>query len=219
MCGRFAFTKKDLVKSRYQINQLPDDLQISYNIAPGQNVPVILNVTPTELSLLRWGFIPHWAKEEKIGYKMINARAETITEKPSYRGPIRRQRCLILADAFYEWQKVGMAKIPYRVLLKDEDIFAMAGIWDHWRSGEKHITSCAVITTTSNALMSPIHERMPVILPKEAEQRWLADTPLEEIQQMLKPYAAEDMQAYRISTLVNSPTHNGPEIITPMKID
>jgi putative SOS response-associated peptidase YedK len=219
MCGRFAFTKKDLVKSRFRVDQLPEDLQVSYNIAPGQKVPVILNVMPDEVSLAHWGLIPHWAKDEKIGYKMINARAETIGEKPSFRGPIRRQRCLILADAFYEWKKGEDAKIPHRVILKDEGLFAMAGIWDHWRSGEKHVTSCSIITTVSNSLMQPIHDRMPVILPQEAEQAWLGDMPFDEVQKLLKPYDPKALRAYAISSLVNSPRNDHADIIKPVNIE
>src|SRR5665213_3503734 len=215
MCGRFSQSKKKQdIKKRFNLERVPDNLPELYNIAPSQNAPVVLNAFPSELALARFGLVPAWSKEDKTAYSMINARAETIMEKPTYKRLISKKRCLVIADGFYEWQKKVDKKIPYRIFLKNEEPFAFAGIWDTWGEGENQFYSFSIITTTPNKLMAGIHDRMPVILEPEDESVWLQDgTPLDRVLTMLRSYPAEKMEAYPISTLVNSPGNNTAEII------
>jgi putative SOS response-associated peptidase YedK len=217
MCGRFGFAKpKDQIMKRFNLERVPDNLPLLYNITPQQNVPAVLNTFPNQLELIKWGLVPSWSKDEKPPYSMINARAETIFEKPTYKRLIKSKRCLILSDGFYEWQKTADKKIPYRIFLKNEEPFAFAGIWDTWGKGEKQFYSCSIITTTSNKLMASIHDRMPVILDPEDEPKWLQDIPMNFVLSMLRSYPAEKMDAYPISTLVNTPTNNSADIIKPL---
>lgn len=166
---------------------------------------------------MRWGLVPVWAKDVKIGYRMINARAETLGEKSAWARLLKRRRCLIPADGYYEWKKDGGKKgIPNRIILKGEDLFAFAGLWDEWRSPEgETIRSCTIITTSPNQLMAPIHDRMPVILPREAEALWLDDRneDVGQLRQFLAPYPPEQMAAYQVSTLVNAAGTDVPECI------
>lgn len=219
MCGRIALTnpKEENLKKRFNLTKISVDLKPRFNISPSQQVPVILNESPEELTNARWGLIPHWAKDEETGYKMINARAETIAEKPSYRNSIKKKRCLIIADSFYEWQRSGSKKDPYRILMNDEAPFALAGIWNNWEREDREIKSCSIITTSANSLMQKIHDRMPVILPREKESLWLSDLGLEEVFKMLTPYDAKAMRAYEISALVNSPMNDSEEVIRPLE--
>ena len=150
MCGRFSQTKsKQDIKKRFNLERVPENLPELYNIAPQQNAPVVLNAFPSELALARFGLVPSWSKEEKTSYSMINARAETIMEKPTYKRLIKSKRCLVISDGFYEWQKKVDKKIPYRIFLKNDELFAFAGIWDHWGEGEKQFYSFSIITTTA----------------------------------------------------------------------
>ncbi|MBU0979335.1 MAG: SOS response-associated peptidase [Nanoarchaeota archaeon] len=212
MCGRFSLFNIDSVAYRFGLEDMPK-LRPNYNIAPSQTTAVILNESPKAVSMLRWGLIPSWAKDEKMGYKMINARAESVVEKPSYKGPFRHKRCLVIADGFYEWKKVGSKKVPFRVTLK-QDLFAMAGIWDEWQD----IRTFSIITCAPNKLLKPIHDRMPVILPKEKETNWLTDGP-EDAKKLMKTYPEDGMKAFPISKLINSPENNGPEVIEQIKIE
>ncbi len=152
MCGRFGFTNpnREAIKKKYRLKKIELDLVPRYNIAPSQDVCVILNKASEELGLARWGLIPSWSKDEKIGYRMINARSETIFEKPSYRHPIRQKRCLILADTFYEWKKEGSHKQPFKIQLKGQEPFCFAGIWDIWHD---ELVTCSIITCDSNNMM------------------------------------------------------------------
>jgi len=215
MCGRFSQTKKKQeIKKRFNLERIPDNLPELYNIAPQQNAPVVLNAYPAELALARFGLVPSWSKEEKTSYSMINARAETIMEKPTYKRLISKKRCLVITDGFYEWQKKVDKRIPYRIFLKSDEPFAFAGIWDHWGEGENEFYSFSIITTTPNKLMATIHDRMPVILEPEDESKWLQDSmPMDRVLAMLRSYPAEKMDAYPISTLVNSPVNNTTEVI------
>lgn len=225
MCGRFSLSDISQLRTRFglKLNQeFPTDDDFAtvliprYNIAPTQIIPAIINRGSNELAMFRWGLIPAWAKDAAIGPKMINARAETIAEKPSFRTALQRRRCLIPADGFYEWQKVGRTKQPYRIILKGCELFGFAGLWDTWNAptGEL-INSCTIITTTPNELMEPLHNRMPVIMPRELEQIWLDQgiTDQEMLKDLLKPYPAELMKAYEVSTLVNSPHNDRPECL------
>lgn len=168
---------------------------------------------------MRWGLIPSWAKEASIGARMINARGETLAEKPSFRRALQKRRCLVLADGFYEWKTAGKNKTPFYLALRTGEPFGMAGLWETWKapSGE-WIHSCTIITTTPNALIEPIHNRMPVILTRETETAWL-DQDISDpgfLAELLGPYSSEEMAAYQVSTLVNSPANETPECIAPV---
>lgn len=218
MCGRFTQTKsKQDIKKRFNVKKIPDGTSEMFNVAPDMNVGVILNTSPEEVTLARWGLVPSWSKEPKTPYSMINARAETLLEKPSYKRLIQKRRCLIIADSFYEWKKTNSKKQPYRILLKDGELFAFAGLWDLWEKEGNALISCSVITTSPNALVSKIHDRMPVILPQDKEKAWLSDIPVEQAMATLKSFDARAMKAYPVSTAVNNPSNNAPELIVPVE--
>lgn len=159
MCGRFGFAKpKDQIKKRFNVERVPENLPLLYNIAPTQTAPVILNKFPNEVALCKFGLVPSWSKEEKSSYSIINARSETIMEKPTFKRLIKSKRCLVLADNYFEWKKVADKKIPYRIFLKNEEPFAFAGIWDHWGEGESEFFSFAIITCSPNKLLASIHD-------------------------------------------------------------
>ena len=188
----------------------------SYNIAPTQNVLTVVGGEERRGGYMRWGLIPSWAKDKSIGSRMINARAETVVEKPSFRNALRRRRCLILADGFYEWQRLGQQRIPMRIVMQNGEPFAFAGLWETWRDPEGEVVpSCTIITTSANNLLSPIHDRMPVILPRNAEDFWLDDnvSDPDALTGVLTPYDDESMEAYEVSPLVNNVRNNGPEVV------
>lgn len=219
MCGRFTlFTDIEEIKERFNIQgSFDEEYQFSYNIAPSQSVLAVINDgIRNRLGYLRWGLIPFWAKDEKAGYKMINARAETIAEKASFRNAYKKKRCLIIADSFYEWKKTPERKIPMRIKLKNHAPFGMAGLWESWKSPEGiSIYSCSVITTVPNELMTSIHDRMPVILKSEDEKDWLNPSINDPayLQQYLKSFDSEQMEAFEVSTDVNSTKNNTPNLI------
>ncbi|WP_057913645.1 SOS response-associated peptidase [Peribacillus muralis] len=219
MCGRFTlFTDMEEIKERFDIQWSSDaEYSFSYNIAPSHSVLSVINDgTRNRLGYLRWGLIPFWAKDEKVGYKMINARAETISEKTSFKNAFKKKRCLIIADSFYEWKKTPERKIPMRIKLKDATPFGMAGLFETWKSPEGiSIHTCSVITTAPNELMTGIHDRMPVILKPEDEKAWL-DPSIHDtayLQRYLKPFNSDQMEAFEVSTDVNSPKNNSPNLI------
>lgn len=217
MCGRFTLvvSMEELIL-RYELdpgNSVPYH-RPQYNIAPTQMVlSIIHDGKGLRLGELKWGLVPSWAKDESMGSRMINARSETLLDKPAYRLPFERKRCLIPADGFYEWQRTGSGKQPYRIKLKSSELFSMAGLYDIWvREDGSKVATCTVITTRPNALMEPIHDRMPVILRREDELRWVrrgAEDP-KELQQLLIPYPAEDMEAYPVNSTVNSVRNDSP---------
>lgn len=219
MCGRFTlFTDIEEIKERFDIQgSFDEEYQFSYNIAPSQSVLSVINDgVRNRLGYLRWGLIPFWAKDEKAGYKMINARAETIAEKASFRNAYKKKRCLIIADSFYEWKKTPERKIPMRIKLKNHAPFGMAGLWESWKSPEGiSIYSCSVITTVPNELMTIIHDRMPVILKPEDEKDWLNPSINDPayLQQYLKSFDSEQMEAFEVTTDVNSTKNNTPNLI------
>jgi putative SOS response-associated peptidase YedK len=191
-------------------------------------VAVVANDGQNKIDFFVWGLIPSWAKDPAIGAKMINARAETLAEKPSFKTAYKRRRCLVLTDGFFEWRVAhpskggsrGGVKTPMYIQLKSQEPFAFAGLWESWRSGEgDHILSCAIITTQPNELMAPIHNRMPVILPRQAYSQWLdpAEQSAGQLQHLLVPYPAEEMTAYPVSKLVNSPKNDLPDCIQPIE--
>ncbi len=216
MCGRFSITKEEkLIEERFGATFYTDELVKRYNAAPSQNLPVISQEEPDKIHFFRWGLIPFWAKDSKIGFKMINARAEGILESKVYRKPLEKRRCLIPADGFYEWRKVGKQKLPIRFTRKDDGLFAFAGIYETWKDPKNgNVHSFSIITCPPNELVKPVHDRMPVILDEKEEINWL-DNHLkpEDAMSMLKPFPTEQMRAYEVSTLVNSAANNMPEII------
>ena len=218
MCGRFSLiTISEFLSNRFNVT-IEEELVPRYNIAPSQNIPIITNVNPGKLIMARWGLVPHWAKDKSVGYSMINARAETLLEKSSYKMPFQRQRCLIPADGFYEWKKTDTKKVPYRITLKDQKVFAFAGIYDIWKTEEEELLSCSIITTTPNRLVAQIHDRMPAILRQEHERLWLAETPVARLSEVaLVPYPPEQMKSEQISELINSPKNDSVEVIKPVK--
>jgi putative SOS response-associated peptidase YedK len=217
MCGRYRLSRrKDLLAERFDVE--PDDEWVPrYNIAPTQNVPVIRQHPdePKRLgSQMRWGLIPFWAKDPSIGFKMINARAESLATKPAFRESLRKRRCLIPADAFYEWRKNRKVKTPFCFTMADDSIFAFAGIWDSWRNPEgKAIETCSIITTTPNALLTDIHDRMPVILPDDAYDLWLDPgfQKVDAICDLLKPFDPALMRRFEVSSRVNLAKYDDPE--------
>ncbi|MEK3887745.1 SOS response-associated peptidase [Bacillus sp. FSL K6-3431] len=221
MCGRFTlFASFSEIIDRFDIQQMIDEdlYNPNYNVAPSQSVLAVINDgTNNRLGYLRWGLIPSWAKDMKIGYKMINARAETLSEKPSYRNAYKNKRCLILADSFYEWKRHDdKSKTPMRIKLKSDNLFAMAGLWESWKSPEgESIYSCTVITTQPNKLVKDIHDRMPVILKPEDERIWLdkSITDSDQLNDLLNPLPENLMDAYEVSSLVNSPKNNSIGLI------
>jgi putative SOS response-associated peptidase YedK len=211
MCGRFTQSQSiPRIAQEFGIAEVSCDLGPSYNIAPTQKVAVVVTDGVKKLVPVRWGLVPSWAKEISVGNKMINARAETITEKASYRNAFKKRRCLVVADGFYEWQDVGDSKRPVYIRLKSGKPFGFAGLYEVWKSPEgDEITTCTIITTEANELMKPIHARMPVIIPRQDEDLWL-NPETKDPGLLLKPYPAEEMEAYPVSKRVNSPKNNSP---------
>lgn len=220
MCGRYSFAPDlKIVNEHYDITIKDGELTPDYNCAPTRSLPVITGLNPNELSIFRWGLIPFWAKDASIGNKLINARAESVAEKASFKNAFRRRRCLVPADAFYEWRVAEntKGKIPYRIFLPEQGVFSMAGLWEQWKNQEgEMVNTFTIITTTPNELMAEIHNRMPVILHREDEKNWLQSTDEKELADLLKPFPAKEMSAYRISDLVNSVRNNSPKIIEPV---
>ena len=217
MCGRYRLSRsKELLAEHFDVEP-DDDWEPRYNIAPTQNIPVIRQYPeqPKRFgSRMRWGLIPVWAKDASIGFKIINVRAETIVVKPTFRDALKKQRCLIPADGFFEWRKKGKAKTPFCFTMADDSIFAFAGIWGSWRNPEgKAIETCSIITTTPNALLIDIHDRMPVILPDDAYGLWL-DPGFQKpdaLCDLLKPFNPALMRRFEVSSRVNLAKYDDPE--------
>ncbi len=209
MCGRFSvIPSKEQIEERFHAT-MNAVWKPNYNVAPSQMVPIITNENPTEIVMARFGFIPSWAEDAKMGYTMINARAETIDEKPTFKKAVVLHRCLVIADGFYEWKKMAMGKQPFRIELQNGELFAFAGIYSTWQG----ITTFSIITCSANSVMKEVHERMPVILPMEKEQEWLTT---KEPLAMLTPFASESMRLFEVSDAVNSVKNNGKEILLPL---
>jgi putative SOS response-associated peptidase YedK len=219
MCGRYTLaTPVNNLVEQFAINEYPSaSITPSYNIAPTQGVATVLvEEEKRKLEMLRWGLIPAWADDPSVGNKMINARAETVSEKPSYRKAFKDRRCLVLTDGFYEWQRTPNGKQPYYIHMRDGSPFAFAGLWETWRDGEE-IRSCTIITTEANELVGEVHHRMPVILLPDDYDLWL-DPDFEETEaltSLLRPYPSRAMEAYPVSRRVNSPSNNTPNCIEP----
>jgi len=221
MCGRFTLTATfEEIISRFDIQSFMEEelYSPSFNIAPSHSVLAVINDGKSNrMGFLKWGLVPPWAKDLSIGNKMINARAETISEKPSFRNAFKKKRCIVIADSFYEWKRhEDKTKTPMRIKLKTDELFAMAGIWEGWKSPDgKTLYTCSVITTGPNELMKDIHDRMPVILKRDDEKTWLdpaiADTT--RLEPLLVPFDENEMETYEVSSLVNSPKNNSIELI------
>jgi len=221
MCGRFTLTPElKVLAERFSISPTPTaTYNPRFNIAPSQPVIVIGDDGQRYMKVMKWGLIPSWAKDPSVGNRMINARAETIAQKPSFRAALKKRRCLIPADGFYEWQKLSMVKQPVRIVLKSREVFGMAGLWEHWTSpANEEVLTCTIITTIANELMREVHDRMPVILNRDDEGRWLdpkVDDPAV-LLGLLKPYPSELMEFYTVSRSVNLPVHDGADCIVPL---
>lgn len=232
MCGRYTITfKADAVREDLGLVQMPPDFEPRYNVAPTQPVAVVANTGERKAEWMHWGLIPFWAKDASIASRLINARAETITEKPAFKNAFNKRRCLILADGFYEWKKgagPGGRSQPYYFKRADGKPFAFAGLWEFWRGqadGDKsqaeEIRSCTIITTEANGLVKPVHDRMPVMLSGEDLWTWLGEDAAhpgesKELQALLRPYPAEQMTAYPVSPLVNRAGLDIPDLIVPV---
>jgi putative SOS response-associated peptidase YedK len=223
MCGRFALYSDPFTLARRFETDAPPELRPRYNVAPSQNIPIVREVgEKRRFAMARWGLVPHWAKDVKIGYSMINARAETMAEKPAFRNAFRHRRCLIPADGFYEWQAIAGSKVkqPWFIVLGDSEPMAFAGLWEQWRTPEgEELESCSIIVTEANEIMRPIHERMPVILAPDDWNAWLGteSRDIQALQNLLKPYPAEDMVAWPVSTKVNSPRNDSVECVEALE--
>jgi putative SOS response-associated peptidase YedK len=221
MCGRFSLTVDPAdLRDSFPEFTFPTKAGPRFNIAPTQPVLVVPNDGSNKADYFVWGLIPSWAKDPSIGNNLINARAESLAEKPAFRSAYKYHRCIIFADGFFEWQPQPgtKTKIPHYIRLKSNEPFAFAGLWDHWQSPDgSEVKSATIITTDPNELTGTIHNRMPVILPKEAIAQWLNPEPAKaaDLQGLLVPYPAEEMKAYPISTAVNAPANDSPEVINP----
>lgn len=224
MCGRYKLTVpfREIVRLYNLTNSV--NLPSRYNIAPTQDVLAVIGGPERDQrrgEMMRWGLVPFWAKDVKIGYSLINAKAETVAEKPVFREAFKKRRCIIIADGFYEWQKIeAKRKQPYLITLKSERPFGFAGLWETWTdqaSGET-IRSCTIITTEPNALCAPIHNRMPVILDPDDDAKWLGEQPAtnDELHAMLKPFPAERMECFKIGTKVGNVKYDEPSLIEPL---
>lgn len=207
---------------QFHLPLLEGELTPRYNIAPTQDVAAV-RMKPgaefPELAMLKWGLVPAWADDPKIGYRMINARSDTASEKPAFRKAFRQRRCLIPADGFFEWLTEGKRKLPHYFTLRDGGLFAIAGLWDRWRRDDQVIESCTLLTTDANELVRSLHDRMPVILPPEFYDHWL-DPHVEEppeLQALLRPFPADQMAIMPVEPVVNSPANDDPRCIQPLR--
>ena len=217
MCGRYTLhSSRARLLEKFGLDRA-DEVEPRYNIAPSQEVPVVRQQGDArELVHLRWGLLPFWADDPRIGYKMINARAETVASKPAFRPAFRRRRCLVPADGFYEWKAQGRAKQPYYLRMQDGEVFAFAGLWEHWQGEGEVVESFTIIVGPPNELGAPIHDRMPVILDPASYDRWLepqADPAA--LAALLGPYPADAMEAYPVSRRVNRPANDDEQCIAP----
>ncbi|MBZ5598465.1 MAG: SOS response-associated peptidase [Acidobacteriia bacterium] len=224
MCGRYRLSRrKQLIEEHFDCDPCDDDWSPRFNVAPTQPVPVIRQHPKEpfrELSLMRWGLIPSWAKDPSGAARMINARSETASSKPAFRDSLKSRRCLIPADGFYEWAQTGKSKQPYCFEVNDGDLFAFAGLWDRWKDpGNNWIKTCSILTTTPNAVTSPVHDRMPVILEPDSYDLWL-DPGMNNVAvvcELLKPYDAREMRCFPVSTRINHVANDDEECSRPVE--
>jgi putative SOS response-associated peptidase YedK len=220
MCGRFVILDPEKIMRKYNLEKKPAfTFTARYNIAPSQDVPIVLRDTATRLELMKWGLIPFWAKDPEIGIRLINARAETLAEKPSFRTSLKSKRCLIPSSGFYEWKEVSGRKMPYLIKVKDTPLFSFAGLYDIWLDEQKQeVKTFTIITTAANTFLNSIHNRMPVILNEQNENIWLdKSADMTRLTAMLTPYPAELMEAYSVSPAVNNIKNDSAELIKPIE--
>lgn len=217
MCGRFDLHAEPVkIQKEFGIDHFSVDYKPSYNIAPSRTIIVVKDDGKRYLGRCRWGFIPSWADDPDIGYKMINARAETVAVKPAFKEAFRKRRCLVIANGFFEWKREGKSKTPFYIRLKNDKLMGFAGLYGFWRSPEgKEICSCAIITTEANELISWIHDRMPVVIPKDKEDIWLDPkiTGTTQLTPLLVPYPSEQMEMHKVSPAMNRPDFDTSEAI------
>ncbi|HEY9077004.1 MAG TPA: SOS response-associated peptidase [Anaerolineaceae bacterium] len=220
MCGRFTLTlEADDIREILRAGDIPVDYSVRFNIAPTQSVAVIKD-TSRDITMMRWGLVPSWAKDIEIGSRLINARSETVMEKPSFRQSFLRRRCLILADGFYEWKRAregSNVSQPYYFRLHDQKLFGFAGLWDAWKATDgTTLMSCTILTCPANDVVRQVHERMPVILSSDWMWEWLQPQSPDRLLPMLRPYKPEETISYPVSKRVNIATIDGPELIVPL---
>jgi len=225
MCGRYRLSRrKQVVEEYFETAPVGGEWNPRYNLAPTQSVPIIRQ-NPKEpgrdMSFVRWGLIPSWSKDSSVGAKMINARSETASMKPAFRDALKSRRCLIPADAFYEWKKIGKSKQPYCFEVNEGELFAFAGIWDRWKNASGNaVETCSILTTTPNAVTAVVHDRMPVILDLDSYDLWL-DPGIEDVglvSELLKPFDARIMRSYPVSTRVNQVVNDDEECSAPVEV-
>lgn len=221
MCARFTMTQKDKnLLAEFEAKTIDEQYRQSYNLAPTQLAPVIISQKPEEIQLFHFGLVPFWSKDKKSSYSMMNARQETVLENHTYKPlMLHNKRCLVLADGFYEWKTEGKKKLPYRFVLLNRKAFAFAGLWSQWKNEDKKeiYESFTILTTTPNAQVATLHNRMPVILTKEEEKLWLSDdVPPAELVKLCDPYPNDEIESYAVSTEVNKATNNHQDLILPM---
>ncbi|HSR70361.1 MAG TPA: SOS response-associated peptidase [Acidobacteriota bacterium] len=221
MCGRYTLTQTEQIPQVFEVDEVR--LPPRFNIAPSQMVPAVTwaDQNTRQLDLYRWGLIPYWAKDEKIGFKMINARCETVASKTAFRNAFQRRRCLLPADGYYEWRAEADGKQPFLFRRKDRSLMALAGLWERWKAPDGHLVlSCTILTTRPNPLSALVHDRMPVILPREGHGLWLDPSARQsQLEELLKPYPAQEMEAVAVSRKVNSPHNDGPEVMEEVEVD
>ncbi|WP_163971006.1 SOS response-associated peptidase [Oceanobacillus halotolerans] len=220
MCGRYTLlAEEEEIRQAFELDMPISNFEKSYNVAPGQRVLAIIHDgQKRRAGYMRWGLVPSWAKDERIGYKMINARSETAHEKPSFQNLMARKRCLIVADSFYEWKRSEDKKQPKRIQLANRKLFAFAGLWDKWEHGEDDLFTCTILTKDANTFMQDIHHRMPIILSKAEESEWIKpyEEKPQEMQQFLQTIEPEALTAYDVDTYVNAAKNNDETCIKPI---
>jgi putative SOS response-associated peptidase YedK len=222
MCGRFIQkSERRIIAEEFYVQEFVDPPEVSYNVAPGQNAGVILGGSAGNVyARYRWGLVPSWAKDPAIGNRMINARSETISEKPSYRNAFRKRRCLVPVDGFYEWKKDGSLKVPFFIHERSGKPFSLAGLWETWSGSEGNpLLTFTILTTEANERLKELHDRMPVIIPPGSRRLWL-DSPAEDAKrlfELLRPSEAKLLDYFEVSRFVNSPQNNSPECVEPVK--
>jgi len=223
MCGRYAFfSPAEAVKRIFALDGVPE-FEPRYNIAPTQSVPAVRagDEGARAFAMLHWGLVPKWAKERAIGNRMINARSESLAEKPSFRDAFRKRRCLVLADGWYEWQVTPDGKQPWFIRMKDARPLAFAGLWERWKDPKDGalLESCTIVTTDASQSIRKIHERMPVVLAEADRDRWLdtAFSETDKLSELLRPYEPKALEAWPVSRQVNAPKNQGPELIAPVE--
>ena len=216
MCGRYKVTPGEFadLKVRFDLEEIPL-FKPRYNIAPTQQAPVIANLNgANRVELFQWGLVPSWAKDISIGNRMINARAETLAAKSTFKRLLNNRRCLVLADGFYEWRKEGKGKVPMLFKLKSGEPFVLAGVWDVWRKPDgETLRTYTIVTTEPNKMLAPVHNRMPAMLSDDDALDWLSGREIDHAISLLKPFSTELMDGYDVSKLVNSPLNDSPECI------